>query len=505
VPTYGTNGRYYWFFKRGTEIFALLRLPSWLRELDVRRRSILANLFWSIFAMGSIKGLRFISVILCGRILGTSGWGELATVYALVTFISFLVDQGVGLVPSVHRVGDRGLDRSFLYKILSYRLGMALITIAILAILACTAYGPSRLLLIFSLVLIPRSLATDWFFQRRELYHIGQLIGAIKTFVFLGLIVLLLPTLKNAEWVAVFEIATDTIAAGFGLLVTKRMLSKTNVFSSIKMVDLLRIGAPFLLMGIFTTVHQTIDVPLIRYFHGAKDAGQYDMGYRLGYFLFFTGATLIQIIRPKLVRYHEQGNVEEMCRLLKESARCLGPMALLFLIGTNVAAGSVSQWLFKAHSPLTIFVFNWAPVWVAIAFLNILCADTLICLKRNRDYLVGAALCAAVNVIANLLLIPSHSGYGAIFSTILSEAVFFAYCFNKLPTEFRNLILRFGTPQLFARTYHSFKLVRRLPCGQMGAFICNFNMDDHPSARPKSTNLANVHRAIGDNNLEFIT
>lgn len=416
------------------------------------RRSILFNIAWSTFHTLLSKAIRFVAIAYCIRQLGAHTWGQIAAATVTVGFLYFAVDQGLGMVPTLHKVGERALDRIFLLRIAAYRFAMAVAVVGALRLVHAAGFPMDRLVLLYSLTLLPRALNMDWWFQRRELYHY---IGALATFrvlVFTVGAAFLVKAGGTAELVLSIDIAAELAAVAAGYLLYRRnrdpaQAPAAEAAASLPMTALARMGHPFLFMGLLTTIHQSVDILFLKYMCGYRSVGEYDVGYRIGFFAFFVGAGVIQVIRPKLARLYQGGDTASIAPILASCSKILAALACGFVIVSFYFSEPLVALIFKDQGRLTPLVFRWVSVWVAIAFMTMLCADTLLCLGRKRKYLIGAVLCAVGNVAGNYVLILGFGDRGAIFATILSESIFLVYAYSQLPAAIRLPLTRSLVPQ----------------------------------------------------------
>lgn len=409
------------------------------------RSSILKNVAWSTFFLVFSKVIRFIAIAYCVRKLGTYSWGEIAATLVTVGFLYYAVDQGLGTAPTLHKVGDRTLDGIFLKRIGLYRFCMAILIIAGVHLFDRLVFPLNPLVLLYSFALAPRALSLDWWFQRREMFHISTGMSCLRIVLFFLGTIAFVKQGDSPRIVLYLELGVEILGclAGYLLYLKRREKPSGPILSAVDMLgyaDLVRIAFPYFIIGLLNTIHQSVDIVFLQHMCGFKDVGEYDMGYRIGVFLFFVGGGIVQVLRPKLARMYGEGRHESISDVLASTAKILAALGCIFMIISLYFADEIISLVFKDAGPLTLFVFRWAPVWVATSFMTILCADTLLSLGEKSRYLRGALFCALANIGANFLLIGHFGARGAIFATLFAEAVFFAYSFAWLPASLRKPI-----------------------------------------------------------------
>jgi O-antigen/teichoic acid export membrane protein len=179
------------------------------------------------------------------------------------------------------------------------------------------------------------------------------------------------------------------------------------------------------------------DILVLRHLRGFEETGQIDIGGKVGMTYFFLGATLIQIILPKLARLHGAGETERMKQILTSTGKALLMLGTALMIPSFYFSHELLQLIFKRAYPLTEFVFQWLPVWVYVTPLTMMNMTLLLATNRRKDYLLGTALSAVVNVGGNFLLIRWMGGGGVVIARFISEGIFLIYSFLRLPPAFR--------------------------------------------------------------------
>jgi len=375
--------------------------------------------------------------------VGNYTWGQATSTLAIFSFLTFFIDQGLGSSPLLFHLQDRTVDKRLLFLLSFYRTSMAALFIAALYLIHYAFHPLDKLILIYAFVLIPRALSVDWWFLRRELYQITLYIASIRTLLFLFLVMLLVRHGTHAKVLVSIEMLSEAASVIFGyvaILGLSRNKTQKEPAFEFGIRELLIFSFPFLIIGLLNTVQSSLDIVFLRFFRGSEVVAQYDIGSKIGFLYFFLGATVIQIIKPKLTRLYHEKDTQRMGSILRTTSAILVLLSSCFLLPSLYFPSELIGLFFKKNQDLTIFVFRWAALWVSISFLTMLCSDTLLSLGRRRDYVRGAWLCAFTNIFANFILLQLFSGYGAIFAKIISEVSFLGFSLFWLPPDIRKEI-----------------------------------------------------------------
>jgi O-antigen/teichoic acid export membrane protein len=400
--------------------------------------SIYSNFIWSMAGLGLSKAARFLGVVVCIRLVGNQTWGQVTSTLVILSLLGIVVDQGLSASPQVFKVNDRALDKTLFRKISLYRLCLAGLLIAGLHA-AAPVLHLNPLLPLYAWVLIPRSLTIDWLFHRREHYYAITVVNCIRAALFFGFVAALVKRGTGPRTIIFIEIAAET----GGLLFSYAILAKLRLFGSIQakglaMRELLVFSAPILINSTLSSLPISVDVVFLRYLCGYEILAQYDIGGKIGLFYFFIGATLVLIMLPKLARLHAENDIARARKILASSSKMLTLLCGILLIPSFFYARELLELCFSRSSPLTILVFQWIPVWVALSCLTMQSSAVLLGIGRRDLFLYGAILSALSNIAATWILVTRFSASGAVFARIISESLLFIYYNRVLPDRYRS-------------------------------------------------------------------
>jgi O-antigen/teichoic acid export membrane protein len=209
---------------------------------------------------------------------------------------------------------------------------------------------------------------------------------------------------------------------------------------------MLRFGLPYLPASLASIMVQVIDRPIVLAMTNADTLGLYQTGYKLGIFMMLVVSMFQYAWQPFFLNNAREKNARELfakvMTLFVLAASLLWVVVALFI--DNVAA-----WEFAPGRSLIARQFLPGLVVVPIILLAYLFNGMYVNLQaglyiaeKTKYFPVVTVAGAAVNVAANLLLIPRLGIAGAALATLASYMVmaaglfFFAQKFYKVPYEF---------------------------------------------------------------------
>lgn len=190
---------------------------------------------------------------------------------------------------------------------------------------------------------------------------------------------------------------------------------------------------PIALRRFIRRVGFRIDTILLRFLSENKDAGFFHGAYKITQGLMFIGEAFVSSVFPSLSKQYAKSK-ESVDKLYERSFRFLAASGCLLGVPlftfSNELATLVLGEKYLAAAPV-LRVFSGI---IPLMFLTKLAERMLIVGKQQVVVTVITLVCLLVNVVFDLLLIPSMGIMGASIATVVAEAVLFAlglYYTNK--------------------------------------------------------------------------
>lgn len=182
----------------------------------------------------------------------------------------------------------------------------------------------------------------------------------------------------------------------------------------------LREGLTMTFAGILNSALFRIDVVLLQILKGPLAVGFYGIAYRFFDSFLFVGWSLADITLPRIARAGPGGEAARIFQL----GVCL---ILTFSLPLAVLTPFSSEWLvtklFSEEFRAAAGAVPWLGAAVGLYGIAYAARVTLVALGRRQAIVAVAAGTLAVNVVANLAVIPTHGFRGAAAVTCLSEMI----------------------------------------------------------------------------------
>lgn len=401
----------------------------------------------SIFALSALSIttaltalFAFFSQLLFARALGPAHYGALATVLATISLLSPLAGFGIGkywlrafglegwkarrwLLPSLYLSG------------LTSILALTLFTIWAMTSTIDPIIGRLALILLPTLLVYPLAELTYAKFQLEERYgalslwqmtpNLARFIVALCTFT-LGL---------NLVDVAYgLTVLLGVVIVSFGCVVWRMLRghfrlvghSKNDMLPTLPQVhlkDVFKQSWPFALAGMFYLIYFQSDILLLGWMVGPEAAGLYNTAFAVMAAVYLLPSIIYQkFLLSKLHRWaeHDKARFLGIYRFGNAANLLLGSVVavLLFLLAPQLMPFVFGEAYRASGQLLTVLAVAVPGHYLATSVGAVLVTQNNM---RRKVWLMG--LSALVNLLLNLLLIPSFGMYGAAWATVISETV----------------------------------------------------------------------------------
>jgi O-antigen/teichoic acid export membrane protein len=185
----------------------------------------------------------------------------------------------------------------------------------------------------------------------------------------------------------------------------------------------LRVISPFLMIGLLSTLEYQLDILFLSVFKGETEVGWYSSTTTFLWALWMVPVAYRMVYFPVMARYARE-SPDRVAPLYWQSIHYLAALAVPVAAGTVVLAPEIIRLVYgEGYEPSAVMLA--IIVW-ALPFVYAAVPNTRILLAFDGQEKVSRFLIItlAVNVVANLTLIPAFGGVGAATARVLSSAVF---------------------------------------------------------------------------------
>jgi O-antigen/teichoic acid export membrane protein len=371
------------------------------------------------FGRGVASLLSAAFLILVARKLPLDQFGEVSVALALVLILTALSDLGMQVILVRDVVETGRIHRSVLDAAIARKLVLSAISTVVLVLLYVIATRERNLLIpfVFSLSIVGAGMYNPTISAYRATGNIRlEIISEIgsRAAVLVG----------GGLWVlaggGIMAVAVAYSAVGLAIGVIDYLLVRSQAATGPTERPLptfsFRSAAPYALATTVGAVYQRVDNYLVALLRGNAAAGIYGASYRFQDLNLILPTALGQLALSEAAGRDPRTRLSIAKRVAAQSAL----LALLPAVGISILA-----------QPLLVFLFG-APYAAAAPVVIVLMVSTLpgavaiglqglAAITDARRFATATAASLAINIIANLILIPPFSGVGAAVANVISQ------------------------------------------------------------------------------------
>lgn len=393
-----------------------------------------------VYRIGSQAGSAVINVaamVLLGRALGASGYGDYSFYYALIPLLSNLAGFGMGIVVTREIARDPACAPRLLGDAILLRAILCVVLFVGVAVVTPRIYGPYETLLV---LIVTAAAMLDfsqdvsvWVLRAHErldlearLLFVSQLVWfaiiALGVFLHAGL-----PVLLGAASIAFL---CRAIAGAW--LMHRRFHRPEYRPDRGRMWALLKDGLPFGLALFGVVLYGRIGLLTLKSLGSSLDVSYYQVAYLLSQPFTFVATALAMAMFPQIAR-RAGHQPEELRGSLRRALKCQFLMGLPLTLALVLLADPLIHLLFHGNGfDQAAAALRLMSLGITIIFLNHAARYTLAALDQQRDYLVGVGVGIAVNAILCALLVPRLGYPGACVAFLAAEVAISLACMRAL-------------------------------------------------------------------------
>lgn len=384
----------------------------------------------------------FLSNILIARYLGASDFGQWAFAFAFLTL--FLVFMDAGLSPLMIReiAQNKENAKKFLSNSLALKILLSMGTILLIFLINQFSGKPQivkTLIYLVTFYFIFNS-ASEFFRSVFRGYEKMKFEGFFKIFQSILVLGLIIAVIKfNYGIVSLMQV--HLFSSLLTLLLTIWFISKKFIKFSIEIdwnycKTILKIAYPFALSSVFILIYYFIDTVMLSYLKGDQVTGWYSAAYKI-LLVFNAWAYLVyNVTYPTLSRLFKN-NLDNFLKLCSVVSKIIMGIGLPIIVGAFVLAPYFIPLLLGEQFAMSIIIFQ-ILIWsIPFLFFETTFSIGLQASGLQKEFMKATACGAIFNIVANLILIPYFSFYGAAVATVLTQILITIFVYFKFTKKYK--------------------------------------------------------------------
>ena len=403
-------------------------------------KNFIYNLLYQIFSLIT----PFITAPYLSRVLGSAGIGSYSFSYTISNY--FILIGSLGFIYYAQREiatlqGDRKAQSILFWEIVIARfasIGIALI-IYVGLILSNLLYDYNVLLTLLTITIFGAALDITFLFQGNDRFGIIAIrnivirtIGIILIFVFV----------KNEEDLWLFVLLQAIIGIISNLSLWSKISDHVDRVELMQLhpqkhfIPTLKLFIPTVAMSVYTMLDRTLIGILIP---GNKEVltstgilvikkiadienGYYEQSEKIVKMAMTLFTSLSTVLISRNSNDLAKGDFESFTGNLYLAIKVLFFIGMPTMFGLAAIAENFTPWFFgPGYDKVPYLIMIFSPITMIIGLSNILGRQYLIPQKRDNEFTIAICVGAGINLIFNLVLIPSLQSYGAAIASVVAE------------------------------------------------------------------------------------
>lgn len=392
--------------------------------MAIKKRSIVNNYIFNLVYSVLAIIVPIITTPYISRVFDATGIGDFNYTSAVETY--FVLFAVLGTTAYAKREiafrQNNLIERDKLFKeIVVLRTVLASVVSVVYLIMALNSEMYSSLFLaqIFGLVAVAFDIS--WFFQGMEDFQavairdmVVKIISVVMIFIFVKS--------KSDVWIYAL---INSLAILLSALYMWRYISKSQIAIKISFKNCLSHILPSLRLFIpvvAISVYTVIDKIMLKNFCDSAAVGYYSLAERIVRLALTIITALGAVTLPRIAFLYSQEKHDDIKTQLFSSIRFVLCMATPMMFGTIAVADVFVPIFFgEGYADVIQLLRILSVLFIFIGMSGSVGGPLLVPLKRENSYTISVIAGAIINVIMNLLLIPSCQALGASIGTVIAE------------------------------------------------------------------------------------
>lgn len=410
----------------------LKRIFGFLFEHRSPKQVVAKNFFWLISGEFVSRFIRSLVILYAARVLGVAEYGVFSYALGLAGFFAIFSGMGLDIILTRNVVQDpqarsRHFSTSLVLKMVLL-LGSALLVLFIAPLFSRLPGARSLLPFISILIILDgiRNFVIALFraLERMEREALVTLITNVSI-TLLGFGILSLSASSFAFLSAyIGGVAIGALVAAF--LIRSEIFSLFRNFDRTLIPNLIRTSWPLALSSTFALFFTQTDIIMLGFWHNASVVGYYSAPLRIIQILQIFPQLVGIVVFPLISRLSASPDHSSRLKdVLQRTFLFSFMLSIPLVLGGIIVARPLTEFLFGSAYLPSVFSFQILLLGLLFVFPDRFLSGVIFAHNRHHPLSWYIGLSALVNIIGNIILIPSYGTFGSAISTVFAQATYF--------------------------------------------------------------------------------
>ncbi|WP_457742028.1 flippase [Thermococcus sp.] len=227
-------------------------------------------------------------------------------------------------------------------------------------------------------------------------------------------------------WIIVSYIVADSIVLVLLYLDYRKLVRNFPRGGGVSFVKVLRKSLPFSLQTLTGLFFWNVDIMMVSKLLGVVATGFYNVGATIFKAIYFIPQSFGSVLFPKMSEAYHEGNLKKLRGPILESTKSLLLIAIGIVLYSQTSLPYYIPMLFgnkyapamKLMGPMSLIVLFYFPAFIG--------QNLLMAINREKQAVNSLVMANLSNFLLNLIFIKLFGLLGAVYGTVISQAVFLA-------------------------------------------------------------------------------
>lgn len=387
-------------------------------------KHIIKNTAWLLASEFGSRIVLFVIVVWLANYLGDAQYGILSYVFAIANILVVIADFGLSTYVIKEIARDADKTRAVINEVFGVKIALSIITLLFFVIVGVFIEQVTFTVVLcggVAILLANGRLFVEAFFRSRERMHLEALTKILYAIVLSSVLAAIILREGSLEDIAIGYALAAAAGLLIALIVLYTQIEKYHVRFSADALRVTLVAAwPFALSIACNYLFNYLDSAMLGFYGQTTQAGWYNAAYKPIFFITALAGMIINAFFPAIAKkYTESAAAAGL--MVKKLLRIQALIAIPMAVGATFVARPLIAGLYKpefAPAALAFQILAWS---TALIYLWAAYGNSLQACDRQRAYVRGFVWGVLLNVVLNVLFIPTYSLYGAAWATLLTQ------------------------------------------------------------------------------------
>lgn len=406
----------------------IIKIKNLLLKNTTQKQIILKNTFWLGASEVLVRLIKFFLIVYIVRVLGSTDYGRFSFAISFVALLGIFFDFGLSPIVTREFVKNAREEKNF-PPVIGLKLFLSAATAILIGGMSFfITNDPVVRYTIFVIILY--SLVTELnglyfaFLRARQKMEYEAWFRIVQSIALTSLALLIMAFLPSIVGLSLAYLSSGIISLIMVLLLSQKIFPITVSFNGAVWKKYFLMAWPLALAAGLATIYNSIDSVMMGYWGQLTQAGYYNAAYKIINLVLIPGALIAQGFYPALSSEvkNERSSRQKTWNL---KTQIMIALALPLLVGGVILAKPILGFLYGSEFMSGTLSFQILLVSVAVIYLHTPLSYALLVFNKQKSLFKITLIGAIINIVLNIVLIPTYSLDGAAASTTITHAFIF--------------------------------------------------------------------------------